>query len=60
MTIDEAIQYLEKMHPYMKITWGTLGQDSIKLGIEGLKAVKENRRVRKDRSCPMLPGETKE
>jgi len=60
MTIDKAIEYLERMHPYMKISWGTMGQDSIKLGIEALKEVKASREEDYIGDTGLLPGETEE
>lgn len=59
MTIDDAIEGLQRQQN-SKVAFGfRLHVEALQLGIEALKAVKESRNVGSVVTIPLLPGETK-
>ena len=60
MTIDEAIEGLNKIIDWPQSNLSPASVNSVRLGIEALKRVKEHRYYKITSSAILLPGETLE
>ena len=58
MTIDKAIDTLQEILADVDSQWETAGQESLKLGIEALKAVQKFQKMGSKIHPLRLPGET--